>query len=408
MLLSFKAENVYSIGNEQVFDFYAKKREDNSVADTRFGYINKINCVVGNNGAGKTSMLKALTFFVWLAEESFYKSKIDDLIPYEPHYLYKNKPSKMEMVFSKKDKLFKLEFTFDEEYVLQEKLSIRKVNDIKYKRVYSCSRKDDSFITLYSEFLSPINRKERERVKNKRNSSLFSYFLNTGALSHLGLNNIFPSFYSNLTEAGRTDVPLLYDCFGISEMLFNNKKYKDTIVGTLKTFDIGINDISEDSKSKFVLHDKDNKNVIDKEVVYFVHGNDKKSFNVPLPFESDGTIRSLSLLFPMMEVLTTGGLLVIDEIEMSKHPIVIKKIISSFEYSSSQKEDVQILFSTHQSLLLEDRSKSQIFLVEKTDCINSEIYRLDEVEGVRNDENFAQKYLSGRYGAVPRKEVEFG
>ena len=46
--------------------------------------------------------------------------------------------------------------------------------------------------------------------------------------------------------------------------------------------------------------------------------------------------------------------------------------------------------------------KKQIFLCEKEDYLNTEVYRLDEIEGVRNTENFFEKYLSGTYGATPR------
>lgn len=407
MIHNMKVENLYSIGQEQEFDFTCAKMIDNSVAETKFGYINKINCIIGNNGAGKTNFLKAVTFFRWLAEESFYKSKGDELIPFEPHYLNSNKLTTMQMTFDKNDKLFKLEFELNKKYILSEKLSIKKNGDIKFKKVYSVSRKDNKLLTLYSEYLKPLNKNERDRFKSKNNCSLFSYLIMTGALTHLGLNSIFTSFYSNLSEAGMVDIPILYDCFRISEMLKETKKYKDVILKTLKTFDIGINDISENSNGQFVVHDaKTDKVIMDKEVISLVHGTDKQKFEVPLPFESSGTIRSLSLLFPIIDVLNNGGLLVVDEIEKSKHPIIIKKLISSFEYLIKDNNDVQIIFSTHQPLLLDNRNKSQIFLAEKTDYINTEIYRLDDVEGVRNDENFAMKYLSGRYGATPRGEVK--
>ncbi len=408
MIYSLKVKNIYSIGKEQLFDFCNNKLEDSSVAETKFGYVNKTSCVIGNNGSGKTSMLKAITFFKWLAEESFYKLKIDDLIPFQPHYLYENEPSRMEMIFNKKDKLFKLEFILNEKIILYEKLSMKKSNTNKFKNVYSVSRYNDGFKTLYSEYLPPVNKKERDRLKIKSNSSLFSYFLNTGALSHLGLTNIFNAFYSNLTEAGRADIPLLYECFDISDLLEKQTtlKQKEVIIDTLKTFDIGIEDISSDKSKQFIFKTRNFDNAEDKSVINFVHGKNQNRFNVPLLFESDGTIRSLSLLFPFLNVANEGGILIFDEIETSKHPNIIKKILSSFEEYIQKKNDVQILFSTHMPLLLENRNKSQIFLVEKTDCINSEIYRLDEVEGVRNDENFAVKYLSGRYGAVPRSEVE--
>jgi hypothetical protein len=40
-------------------------------------------------------------------------------------------------------------------------------------------------------------------------------------------------------------------------------------------------------------------------------------------------------------------------------------------------------------------------LVEKdADCL-SQAYRMDSIEGIRNDDNFYAKYLAGTYGAVP-------
>jgi hypothetical protein len=41
-------------------------------------------------------------------------------------------------------------------------------------------------------------------------------------------------------------------------------------------------------------------------------------------------------------------------------------------------------------------------LVEKDENCESTAWRLDEVEGVRNDDNFYAKYMAGAYGAVPR------
>ena len=47
----------------------------------------------------------------------------------------------------------------------------------------------------------------------------------------------------------------------------------------------------------------------------------------------------------------------------------------------------------------------QIFMVDKTEDLTSFAYRLDDVEGVRTDENFLAKYMSGAYGAFPDIKV---
>ena len=98
--------------------------------------------------------------------------------------------------------------------------------------------------------------------------------------------------------------------------------------------------------------------------------------------------------------LDTGSLMIIDEIENRIHPFIIEKLISLFADKTINKNNAQIIFSTHQPYLLSELTKTQIFFTEKED-LETEIYRLDEVDGVRNDDNFYMKYLNGVYGGVP-------
>ena len=46
--------------------------------------------------------------------------------------------------------------------------------------------------------------------------------------------------------------------------------------------------------------------------------------------------------------------------------------------------------------------KSQIMLVEKDENCESSAWRMDDVKGIRNDDNFYAKYMAGAYGAVPQ------
>lgn len=408
MIHSFKVENFYSIGSEQVVDFTTNKKSNNAVAETEFGYVNKLNCFVGNNSSGKTNILKAMVFFKWLAEDTFTGLKIGEDILFKPHALLKNEPSRMEMVFSKGKNIFKLEFVFNQKTVLNERLSYKNLKMSKFKTLYTVNRENSVFETRYFEPMKPLNLNERKRLVEKSNSSLFSYLATTGALSHMGLNNIFGNFMTNLVEGGAVDGPSALDCTEISDLIENNTGFRNLILNTVKTLDMGILDISKNERTRFVLNDINNNKVIEKILINFVHGNDKNKFAVSLPYESQGTIKSISLLYPFFELIKNGGTFIIDEIEMSKHPGIIGKLLSSFEFATKERNDIQIIFSTHQHILLENRSKSQIFFAEKEDSIYTEVYRLDDVDGVRNDENFALKYLTGRYGAVPRGEVKIG
>jgi len=72
-----------------------------------------------------------------------------------------------------------------------------------------------------------------------------------------------------------------------------------------------------------------------------------------------------------------------------------------FIQPETNPKNAQLLMSTHCHLLLSKLDKYQIILVEKNDNGVSESWRLDEMQDVRSDENYYNKYIAGAYGAVP-------
>ena len=123
--------------------------------------------------------------------------------------------------------------------------------------------------------------------------------------------------------------------------------------------------------------------------------------------ELEGKARILDVLssvsaprYVIILAISNGDIIFCDEIENGIHPFIIEKLISLFADKTINKNNAQIIFSTHQPYLLSELTKTQIFFTEKED-LQTEIYRLDDVEGVRNDDNFYTKYLNGVYGGVP-------
>jgi AAA15 family ATPase/GTPase len=109
------------------------------------------------------------------------------------------------------------------------------------------------------------------------------------------------------------------------------------------------------------------------------------------------------LLVKILPALENGGLVIVDEIESALHPDLTKKLISLFESKKTNPKNAQIIFSTHQHPLIANRTKTQIFIAEKDNIkAETELFRLDDVEGVRNDENYYHKYMAGAYGGVPK------
>ena len=101
-------------------------------------------------------------------------------------------------------------------------------------------------------------------------------------------------------------------------------------------------------------------------------------------------------------MLEYGGLAVIDELEADLHPHMLAPILDLFFNPRTNPKNAQIIFTCHAPEILNTLHKSQVLLVEKDDHHVSDAWRLDEVKGVRADDNLYAKYMAGAYDAVPQ------
>jgi len=129
---------------------------------------------------------------------------------------------------------------------------------------------------------------------------------------------------------------------------------------------------------------------------------DLPPFSMPLGLESSGTKRVFVLLMYLLESLHAGTPAVIDELESDLHPHMIPWILRLFTTPVLNPKNAQIFFTCHSADVMSRLDKTQIMLVEKDpDDSTSSAWRLDELQGVRRDDNFIGKYNAGAYGAVP-------
>ena len=134
-----------------------------------------------------------------------------------------------------------------------------------------------------------------------------------------------------------------------------------------------------------------------------VRHNQQMEFELPLILESNGIINLFLKLFSILKAIDNNCLIAIDELEAGIHPQAILKILSLF--TEEDNKGGQIIFTTHMTPILMDMNKYQIHLVEKSNNNESEIFRLDQVEGVRAEDNLYKKYMSGVYGGFP--DIDF-
>lgn len=143
------------------------------------------------------------------------------------------------------------------------------------------------------------------------------------------------------------------------------------------------------------------------EVIELVHRSQVGGSALPFEEESLGTRSWLTFLIYALDALDVGGTLMVDELDLSLHPILVREAIGLFQNKSTNKRHAQLIFSTHDVTLLGrtdqalDLSRGQIWFTEKDDAGRSVLSALADFRP-RKGEDLEKGYLQGRYGGTPR------
>jgi AAA15 family ATPase/GTPase len=120
--------------------------------------------------------------------------------------------------------------------------------------------------------------------------------------------------------------------------------------------------------------------------------------------ESTGTRRFLALLCDSFQDLNHDRVMIVDELEESLHPLLVRNFVARFAEDREQAKTAisQLLFTTHNPLLLDQTllRRDQIWFTEKDQEGATRLYPLTDFKP-RKDESLVKGYLAGRYGGIP-------
>ena len=139
-------------------------------------------------------------------------------------------------------------------------------------------------------------------------------------------------------------------------------------------------------------------------VPYFSHtGDDEITARFGLANESQGTQRLFAMMPHFFEVLRDGRLTVIDDVGAGLHPSLVRELIRAFHDPELNPKGAQLVFATHDTSLLSGKlfRRDQVWFTEKDGSGATDLYSLNDIKGVREDESFEKGYMRGRYGAIP-------
>lgn len=391
MLVEFSFENFFSFAEEASVSFELGKRPAKSGYDYIYNEENRLNtaiAVVGPNGGGKTNLLRPLYFLFWFMEHSFSELKPDESLPFLPHFL-NDAPSKLMLRFLLNGSEYKYEVELSESGIIHEGLYMKAQGALKYKFLFVRQKNGDSFQYKQKGFGLTL----RQVGIWRSNASTISTAIHHQVPLALEINRFLEHVYTNLHLGGR-------DNFSGSKLIesanffHENEKYVSKMEEALSSFDLGLSKV--ELKKTTAQTDFGKKEDI--VIPVGIHKKGDKEFKVPFFMESTGTQSAFVLLEQVLPALSNGGVVLIDEIDNDLHPHILPYILDWFRFDNPKH--AQIVFTCHTPEILNILMKHQVYLVEKIEQ-ESEAWRLDEVEGLRSDDNLYAKYMAGALSAVP-------
>lgn len=124
--------------------------------------------------------------------------------------------------------------------------------------------------------------------------------------------------------------------------------------------------------------------------------------------ESVGTIRLISIMPAILIALSNGSVLIVDEFDVSLHPMIIMNIISLFHNEDINTKHAQLIFNTHNPIFLNNHllRRDEIKFVErdketKSSCLYSlSDFKTNGMSSVRKTSDYMKNYFVSRYGAI--------
>ena len=119
--------------------------------------------------------------------------------------------------------------------------------------------------------------------------------------------------------------------------------------------------------------------------------------------ESLGTQKYFYAIGPIINALKNGSTLFLDELDASLHPILTRRLVELFNNKEINGKGAQLIFTSQDTNLLDQTlfDKEQIWFVEKDKYGASHLTGLSEYRDIRKQEKIEEKYIKGKYGAIP-------
>jgi len=401
----FRAKNYTSFKDDVVIDLRkgSYREHPNHIIHGKTHEVLKSLAIYGANASGKSNLIRAIATFDEIVRSNFFDDEKDDIpnkkvnTRLKPFLLSKESGEKIEFeIVFYNEYLFQYGFSIQKGVILNEWLEVdeslvfnREKTSLKYGskyedqlREFSKYREDRLYISVLDYFIS-------EDPLKKIIKSFRSFFINQ--------LNLYSELIIESTIKG-LNIELRY-----SNRLIEDDEFRKKVVNYVQKVDLGIDDIIIEEEMIKTSDTNEMEKIPVLKTLHNIYDEknkvvDTKKFE--LSYESSGTLRFISFIQQILEIIETGGVFIVDELSSRLHPILTKFIVELFTSSDNKKG--QLIFVTHDvSLMNKDQfRRDEIGLVDKNEKGESKFYTLYDLE-VRKDASYNKDYFRGKYGAIP-------
>ena len=443
MLVEFSVTNFRSIRDKQTLSMVKGKGHEHEATHTfkptapGSETLLKSAAIYGANAAGKSNIIKAISTMRKMVVDPYNPyEEIGDgefafvgIQEYQPFKFCERKtwddyiPTEFEVVFIKDGIRYQYGFSFDMEKVIDEWLFAYPSG--RAQRWFEREYQQDTANYEWS-FSSSLAGDKQFWAKATNEYELFLWKAN----NIKQLDNVRAWFREDIVELDNLSVQQFNDesaLKSIVKLLLNNKenfKHKlnkvlcdlDTKVESLSIVDATPIAIDLEALKKLTIKAGDGgggnneKPVSVKEFVkdrkyrvYADHYIDNHYYNLDFVEESEGTKRLVWLAVRLLALLEKEKLIIIDELNNSFHPLLVRYLIGLFHSPDYNQKNAQLIFTTHETSVLDQEvfRRDQVWFCEKGKDQATRLFALLEFKPRKDYENLAVSYLHGRYGAIP-------
>ena len=415
MIRDFWVKNYLSIRDKQELNFLAKGPSSELVTEVADGvFLYKLGILYGSNASGKSNLLIALNevFRILVLPKSDATKRINGSIPF---ILTKNDPIEMHVSFYANGIRYDYDVSFNEKYILNEVLYYypNKSKSLFYERSF-VGENIQADVKFGTSLKLQVKTQESIRENTLNNHSVLSVCSKAALKEDIApfnmlYNWIMDNYHDVDGDGEKGIVEILRDAYNTPK----KRKFYNTM---LQKADLNILEYRPVVEDRFVpseYRERIQKENIPEEMkealikptadsVAFVNHSNDGDFDIPLKWQSKGTIKYIRILDALYDMITSSHVYYLDELGEDIHNDLLYYYLNVFLFNSEKSQ--LIITSQETTLLSQDlinENRGVVWFVEKNKETASSEYSRGDSFGLHKNLSLYNSYRIGRLGAKP-------